>query len=145
MARGAFSGTQRIVQNLPISGLADMAVHVWARLDTSQSANNRIMELGDGTHGVGLAFQSAGTTLQVVDSGIAWRGSGFAMAGGAWTAIGLARSGSGNWQLFKDGVNIETPPSPPPRCPGSSTGATTPPTPTPSTGTWGRAAYGRTP
>lgn len=109
MARGTFSGTQRFGVSLPLSGLADMAVHCWALLNGSQSANNRIWQLGDGSHGVGLGFQVAGTTVQVVDEIVAWRGSGTAVGTGVWIPFGLARAGSGVWQVYVNGVNTENP------------------------------------
>lgn len=102
MARGTFSGTQRFGVTMPLSTLADCAFHCWVRIDTTQSANNRIWQLGSS---VAMGFQSgSSTTVQVVDEAIAWRGSGFTLTGGVWTPLGLARGGSGAWQFYANGV-----------------------------------------
>lgn len=109
MSRGSFAGTQRIATVLPLSSLANLSVHCWAYINASQSANNRIWEMGDGTHGMALGFQAAGLNAQIVDSGIAWRGAGTVLTVGVWTSLGLARSGSGAWQVFVNGANTENP------------------------------------
>lgn len=103
MSRGTYAGTQRFTCNLPLSGLNDFSVHCWVYLAASQAANNRIFEMGDGSHGFGLGFQSAGVTAQVVDSGIAWRGSGYPFTTGIWTAIGITRAGGGVYQMYVNG------------------------------------------
>lgn len=109
MGRGPFSGTQRITTALPLSGLADLAIHCWAYQLGSQAANNRIFQMGDGSHGVGIGYQLTGRTMQVVDEVVAWRGSGAVIPDGVWTSLGLARGGGGSWQVFVNGVNIENP------------------------------------
>jgi hypothetical protein len=109
MARGVFAGTQRFAVPLPVPNLTTFSLHYLVMIASSQSANNRAFMLGDGTHGVGMGFQGAGTTLQVVDEGIAWRGAGVVLTQSIWYAIGLARSGGGVWQVFVNGTNTENP------------------------------------
>lgn len=109
MSRGAFSGTQRISTAVPVANLTNVTIFTWVYIGASQAANNRVYEMGDGTHGVGLGFQSAGQVLQVLDNGIAWRGAGQSLTLNTWYAHGLSRSGGGAWQVYINGSNTENP------------------------------------
>jgi len=109
MARGGFSGTQRISCALPVANLTNVTIQSWAWINAAQAANNRVWQMGDGTHGVGLGFQTASRILQVVDESIAWRGAGVTMVDGQWLSHGLVRSGGGVWQVYINGTNTENP------------------------------------
>ena len=56
MSRGTFSGTQRLSVAAPI-GISVFTIHIWIYIPVTQSANNRIWQLGNS---IGLGFMTAG-------------------------------------------------------------------------------------
>jgi len=105
MSRGTFSGTQRLSVGAPI-GISVFTIHLWIYLPTTQSANNRIWQLGNS---IGLGFQGASSRqAQIVDEGIAWRGAGVAVTLNIWASIGVVRNG-GAYALYYEGNGIESP------------------------------------
>jgi Concanavalin A-like lectin/glucanases superfamily len=107
VSRGTFTGTQRLGIAVPPIGITTFTVHCWVHLPGSQSANNRIWQLGNS---IGLGFQLAGTKIQIVDEIIAWRGAGVTPALNTWFTICLTRNG-GPYSLYHEGVLVETPAS----------------------------------
>src|SRR4030095_459242 len=91
----------------PPIGISAFTVHCWVYLATTQSANNRIWQLGNS---IGLGFQLAGSKIQIVDETIAWRGAGITPALTSWFSICVTRN-AGPYSLYHEGVFVESPAS----------------------------------
>ena len=92
---------------LPFTSLANFTIAFWIMVDTTNLAGRRAFRFGNGANSISLGFQNDGTTLQWVDEGIAWRGSGSALGTGAWKHVLVTRAASGNVFLYVNGTNVE--------------------------------------
>lgn len=102
MARETTDGTAaRLDASTPFTSWANFTFAFWVFLSATPGANRRALVWGDSA---ALGWQTASTTLQWVDEGIAWRGAGMAISTGAWHHVAALRAGSGNVSLFLDGV-----------------------------------------
>lgn len=92
---------------VPFTDVSTFTIAYWINLDADQAAENRPFRFGDGANSLTNGFQTAGRTLQWVDEGLAWRGSGVLLTAGVWAYILWYRSAGGNVFLEKDGVAVE--------------------------------------
>jgi hypothetical protein len=100
MARGPFSGTQRLTASEPLTTIVNSTTFCWLLLNGSQSAQNRIWQ-----HGltVGFGFNNAGLLAQVVDEGVAWRGAGFTAPTGVWFSTAVVNN-AGTYSVYLNGA-----------------------------------------
>jgi hypothetical protein len=90
----------RLTASEPLTTIVNSTTFCWLLLNGSQSAQNRIWQ-----HGltVGFGFNNAGLLAQVVDEGVAWRGTGFTAPTGVWFSTAVVQE-SGGYFVYLNGV-----------------------------------------
>lgn len=100
--------SDRYYKALPFTSMADFTFAFWINLDAAQAIEARPFRFGTSASAISIGFRTASsTTIQWVDEGIAWRGSGSSLSTATWHLVLFYRAASGNVFMEVDGTAVE--------------------------------------